>query len=183
VLRAAAAELAESCAPLVCTEGQPSAACHRLLTAARGRIRWRGDFDRTGLRTTAMAITRYEAIPWRMAATDYRAALETGDSEPLKGAPALSPWDPHLAAEMTEQGRAVMEERLIPTLLADLGVITHPVLPPFVMCLVRSALCARIEPVACRQVGHHACLGATGPALRGDVLALVRANRAGRFDH
>jgi hypothetical protein len=41
-----------------------------------------------------MAITRYDAIPWRMAATDYRTALETGDSEPLKGAPAPSPWGP-----------------------------------------------------------------------------------------
>jgi uncharacterized protein (TIGR02679 family) len=123
VLRAAAAELAESCAPLICTEGQPSAACHRLLTAARGRIYWRGDFDWTGLRTTATAIARHGAIPWRMAATDYRTALETGDSEPLKGAPASSPWDLQLAAEMAEQGRAVMEERLIPTLLADLGAV------------------------------------------------------------
>jgi hypothetical protein len=77
----------------------------------------------TGLRITATAITRYDAIPWRTAVTDYRTALETGDSETLKGAPAISPWDPHLAAEMTEQGRAVMEECLIPTLLADLGTV------------------------------------------------------------
>lgn len=120
VLRAAAAEHAESCAPLICTEGQPSAACHRLLTATRARIHWRGDFDWTGLRTTATAITRYDAKPWRMSATDYRTALETGDSEALKGTAATSPWDPPLAGEMSEQGRAVMEERLIPTLLTDL---------------------------------------------------------------
>lgn len=121
VLRAAAAELAESCAPLVCTEGQPSAACHKLLAATRARIRWRGDFDWTGLRTTAAAVTRYRAIPWRMAAADYRTALDTGDSELLKGTAAASPWDPRLADEMAERGRAVMEERLIPALLGDLA--------------------------------------------------------------
>lgn len=121
VLRAAAADLAGSCAPLICTEGQPSAACHKLLAATQARIHWRGDFDWTGLRTTGTALTRYHAIPWRMAATDYRTALDTGDSEPLKGTAAPSPWDPRLAGEMTERGRAVMEERLIPTLLGDLG--------------------------------------------------------------
>jgi Protein of unknown function C-terminus (DUF2399) len=56
-----------------------------------------------------------------MSVTDYLTALETGDSEPLKGTAATSPWDPQLAEEMIEQGRAVMEERLIPTLLIDLG--------------------------------------------------------------
>lgn len=121
VLRAAAAELADSCAPLICTEGQPSAACHRLLAAARGRIHWRGDFDWTGLRTTATALRRYRATPWRMAATDYLTALETGDSEPLKGTAAPSPWDPHLADRMAERNRSVMEERLIPVLLTDLA--------------------------------------------------------------
>ena len=100
VLRAAAAELAESCAPLICTEGQPSAACHKLLATTRARIHWRGDFDWTGLRTTTTAINRYHATPWRMATTDYLTAP--------------SPWDPQLAGEMTERGRAVMEERLIP---------------------------------------------------------------------
>jgi uncharacterized protein (TIGR02679 family) len=120
VLRAAAAELGEASAPLICTEGQPSAACHRLLTAARGRIHWRGDFDWTGLRTTAAAIDRHDATPWRMSTPDYLTALETGDSEPLKGPAANSPWEPSLAERMSAHGRAVMEERLIPTLLADL---------------------------------------------------------------
>ncbi len=121
VLRAAAAELGDTSAPLICTEGQPSAACHKLLTAARGRIHWRGDFDWTGLRTTAAAIDRYDAIPWRMSTSEYVTALETGDSEPLKGTPATSPWEPSLAERMAAAGRAVMEERLIPTLLADLS--------------------------------------------------------------
>lgn len=120
VLRAAVAELGESSAPLICTEGQPSAACHKLLTAARGHIHWRGDFDWTGLRTTTAAIDRYAASPWRMSSAEYVTALETGDSEQLKGTAATSPWEPLLAEQMTAHGRAVMEERLIPTLLADL---------------------------------------------------------------
>lgn len=121
VLRAAASELAEDSAALVCTEGQPSAACHALLAKVSGRIHWRGDFDWTGLRTTATAITRYSALPWRMTADEYVAAVGTGDSEPLKGPPAASPWEPRLAETMTEHRRAIMEERLIPRILEDLA--------------------------------------------------------------
>jgi hypothetical protein len=36
------------------------------------------------------------------------------------GTAASSPWEPELAERMNAHGRAVMEERLIPTLLADL---------------------------------------------------------------
>ena len=121
VLRAAAGQLGAGSAPLVCTEGQPSAACHALLAAAAGRIHWRGDFDWTGLRTTAMAIDRYGAVPWRMNSSDYLTALDEGESEPLKGPPAASPWEPGLAEAMARHGRAIMEERLIPVLLEDLG--------------------------------------------------------------
>jgi uncharacterized protein (TIGR02679 family) len=130
VLRAAAAELGPGCAPLICTEGIPSAACHRLLATAadpsvrqaggRAVLRWRGDFDWTGLRTTAAAIARHGATPWRMTASDYTAGLAGGDSEPLKGQPAGSSWDPGLAERMRSAGHAVMEERLIPELLSDL---------------------------------------------------------------
>ncbi|MGQ0632742.1 MAG: TIGR02679 family protein [Sporichthyaceae bacterium] len=124
VLRIAAGELAARCVPLVCTEGQPSAACGRLIAAAARagvRVHWRGDFDWTGLRSTATAIERYGARPWRMDAAQYVAALDSGESELLKGSPAPSPWDPALATRMTEFGRAIMEERLIPMLLMDLG--------------------------------------------------------------
>jgi uncharacterized protein (TIGR02679 family) len=120
VLRAAASELGARSAPLVCCEGIPSAACHRLLRQAR-QLSWRGDFDWTGLRTTAAGIDRYGAMPWRMGAGDYLAALAGGDSEPLRGTPAAAPWDDALAAGMRAAGRAVMEERLIPALLADLA--------------------------------------------------------------
>lgn len=83
-------------------------------------MHWRGDFDWTGLRTTATAIVRYGATPWRMSADDYAAGLTVGDSEPLKGPQAGSSWDPGLAGRMRSAGRAVMEERLIPELLSDL---------------------------------------------------------------
>ena len=124
VLRVAAAELGASCPPLVCTEGMPSAACHKLVSSAvaqGARLHWRADFDWTGLRIIGAAITSHGAEPWRMTATDYRHALEAGESTPLTGSPTASPWDPELAALLTGHARAVMEERLIAVLLADLA--------------------------------------------------------------
>ncbi|MBC6458894.1 DUF2399 domain-containing protein [Actinomadura sp. HBU206391] len=38
----------------------------------------------------------------------------------MRGTPADSSWDPALAPLLAETGQAVMEERLIPHLLADL---------------------------------------------------------------
>jgi hypothetical protein len=55
-----------------------------------------------------------------MTARDYRDALAEGESTPLTGPEAVSPWDPRLASLMAEHGRAVMEERLIATLITDL---------------------------------------------------------------
>jgi uncharacterized protein (TIGR02679 family) len=123
VLRAAAAQLGEDSAPLVCTEGQPSVACYRLLQAAVStgtRVHWHNDFDWPGLRMTAAAIRRLGATAWLMGADDYRAALAVG-SEPLKGPAADSPWDPRLADLMQASGRAVTEDRQLTALLADLA--------------------------------------------------------------
>ncbi|GAA3442724.1 TIGR02679 domain-containing protein [Planomonospora venezuelensis] len=123
VLRTAAAELGARAVPLVCTEGVPSAACHRLLDAAAAagaRLRWRADFDWAGLRIVDRAISRYGAAPWRMSAADYAAGLAEGESTPLAGPSAGSSWDPELAELMASRDRAVMEERLLPSLLADL---------------------------------------------------------------
>jgi uncharacterized protein (TIGR02679 family) len=124
VLRVAASGLGARCPPLVCTEGIPSAACHKLLDAAvaqGARLHWRADFDWTGLRIVGSAIASHGAQPWRMAVADYRLALGAGESTPLVGHPAASPWDPELANLMTGHGRAVMEERLIAMLLTDLA--------------------------------------------------------------
>ncbi len=128
VLRVAAAELGAACPPLVCTEGVPSAACQRLLAAAvaaGARLHWRADFDWAGLHIVGAAVTAHGALPWRMTAEDYRGHLDDGDSTTLAGAPSSSPWDPALAELMRAHGRAVMEERLIVTLLEDLAA-THP---------------------------------------------------------
>ena len=96
VLRVAAAELGADGAALVCTEGVPSAACHALLgkAASRGaRLHWRADFDWAGLRIVGAAMSRHRARPWRMTARDYRDALGKGESTPLTGPEADSPWD------------------------------------------------------------------------------------------
>lgn len=118
VLRAAAGH---ATAPLICTEGVPSAAVHTLLAcrAAGTVIRWRNDFDWTGVRLTATALARYpDAVPWRMSGADYLGVDAIG--LPLTGSPTASPWDRSLAEAMSATGRSVMEERLIGTLLDDL---------------------------------------------------------------
>jgi len=144
VLRAAAGQLGADSAPLVCTEGEPSLACYRLLRAAVAsgtRIHWHNDFDWPGLRMTAVAIRRLGAAPWLMGADDYRAALAGGADprgghppstarrgassaswyEPLRGPTAQSPWDTRLAELMQASGRAVPEDRMLPVLLAELA--------------------------------------------------------------
>lgn len=123
VVAAAARTLGKDSAAIVCTDGQPSAAVHRLLGGLRPgtALHWRNDFDWPGLQMTSRAVARYGATPWRMDEGAYRRALDTRNSEPLKGFPATSAWDPELASAMHESGRAVMEERLIPDLLADLA--------------------------------------------------------------
>jgi len=123
VLRAAAAQLGADSAPLVCTEGEPSVACYRLLQSALStgtRIHWHSDFDWPGLRMTAAAIRRLDAAPWLMGADDYRAALPAS-TESVRGQPAQSPWDPRLAELMHASGRAVTEDRQLAALLADLA--------------------------------------------------------------
>lgn len=119
VLRAAAT-LGADARPLVCTEGVPSAAVHALLHGApEAVIRWRNDFDWTGVRLTAAALGRYpNAVPWRMASEDYRPAAGSGPV--LVGVPTDTPWDPPLCDAMRDAGRAVMEERLLDKLLTDL---------------------------------------------------------------
>ncbi|MEV6632823.1 TIGR02679 domain-containing protein [Actinoplanes sp. NPDC051470] len=107
VLRAAAGR---GTAPLICTEGVPSAAVHMLLgyRASDAVIRWRNDFDWTGLRLTGAALARYpEAVPWRMSSADYRTADATG--LPLTGVATATAWDPSLAEAMSHADRSVME--------------------------------------------------------------------------
>ncbi|XVQ82080.1 TIGR02679 family protein [Microbispora siamensis] len=135
VLRRAAAELGPQCPPLVCTEGRPSTAFHRLAAlAVRGgaRLRYHGDFDWPGVDMAGAVARRHGAELWRMTAADYLAGLadaakaddgDAGDGEgrvALTGRPVPTPWDPALADAMREQGSAVYEEAVADSLLADL---------------------------------------------------------------
>ena len=127
VLAAAARNLGARCPALICTQGQPSAAARRLLdTFSAHPIHWRGDFDWTGLRSTAAAIDRYGALPWLMDANTYRLASERGPSEFFKesDSPHDAQWDVELSALMQATGSAVMEERIIPELVASLKAVS-----------------------------------------------------------
>jgi len=126
VLRRAAGELGPASAPLLCTEGLPSSAFHRLaqaVTAGGGELRYHGDFDWPGIAIADAVMRRHGAVPWRMSAADYRAGLRD-HARPLEGRSRSAPWAPGLAAAMTEAGAAVNEEAVADGLLADLGART-----------------------------------------------------------
>jgi uncharacterized protein (TIGR02679 family) len=125
VLRRAVADLGPRAQPLICTEGQPSTAFHRLaaaITNASGVLHYHGDFDWPGVAIANSVIKRHHANPWRMSAADYREAIrEDADHVKLSGAPQPTPWDPDLAAAMIAAGRAVYEESVASPLVADLA--------------------------------------------------------------
>jgi len=125
VLRRAAAELGPDARPLLCTEGQPSTAFHRLarsIAGAGGRLSYHGDFDWPGIAIATSIITRHDASPWRFSAHDYKHAVGSGTgSVLLAGTPQPTPWDPALGAAMTEQSRAVYEEAVTGRLITDLS--------------------------------------------------------------
>jgi len=130
VLRRAAADLGPRSRPLICTEGQPSTAFHRLaaaVTAHGGRLRYHGDFDWPGIAIANSVIRRHHAAQWRMSAADYRAAIrEDADHVTLAGPPQPTPWDPALADAMSAAARAVYEESVADPLIADLTTALHP---------------------------------------------------------
>lgn len=121
VLRRACAELGPACPPLVCTEGRPSTAFHRLLglaVKAGAELWYHGDFDWPGVAIAADVITRYGGRAWRMGAGDYRSAAGSGVC--LEGDPVETPWDGELREAMRTAGHAVYEETAGDQLLADL---------------------------------------------------------------
>lgn len=123
VLRRAAGELGAAARALICTEGQPSTAFHRLAAAvikAGGELSYHGDFDWPGVAIAAGIITRHSARPWRFGATDYENAVSEGVVS-LTGTPQPTPWDPTLADLMEAHGRAVYEEAVADRLIGDLA--------------------------------------------------------------
>jgi uncharacterized protein (TIGR02679 family) len=120
VVAAAATRRGDVCAPLVCTEGQPSTAVRVLLDqlrAAGAALRYHGDFDWAGIRIANLVMARHGAQPWRFGVEDYRAAP---GGTALSGASVEASWDSSLAAAMLDRGEAVHEEAVLPALLADL---------------------------------------------------------------
>lgn len=119
-----AASYGAGCAPLLCTEGRPSTAFHVLAAAVRaggGELRYHGDFDWAGVAIAASVMARHGARAWRMSAADYLSGVRAeGSYVALSGAAQATPWDPGLAAAMTEAGRAVYEESVCDQLIGDL---------------------------------------------------------------
>ncbi|MGW4029353.1 TIGR02679 family protein [Streptomyces sp. NPDC004838] len=124
VLAAAADAYGPRSAPLVCLQGQPSAAALTLVRRLHEQgatLHYHGDFDWGGLRIAAALRRHVPWRPWRYTAADYRAAVLAGDGGPsLTGRPAEAPWDPDLPPALMELGVRVEEESVLGTLLADL---------------------------------------------------------------
>lgn len=124
VVAVAADALGASCRPLVCTDGMPAAAQQTLLNqlaAAGVGLRYHGDFDWPGIVIGNFLVHKHGAVAWRFFACDYRAARVEVELS-LHGERAVEAvWDSELAAAMMERGVAVHEERVVDTLLTDLG--------------------------------------------------------------
>ncbi|MCX4696465.1 TIGR02679 family protein [Streptomyces sp. NBC_01408] len=126
VLSAAADNHGPDARPLVCLQGQPSAAALTLLARLHelgADFRYHGDFDWGGLRIATTLLGHVPWLPWRYTADDYREAVAAigPDLRPLDGKPALSPWDPDLALALTQHALRVEEEAVLDVLLTDLA--------------------------------------------------------------
>lgn len=121
IVSAAADRLGTGTRPLVCTNGQPSAATlHllRLLHEAGAPLAYHGDFDWAGIQIANRLFTTLPIRSWRFDATDYNAAPSYG--HPLTGRRIEAVWDPALAETMTTTGKAVEEEIVVDDLVGDL---------------------------------------------------------------
>lgn len=126
VLSAAADHHGPGARPLICVQGQPSAAALTLLASLHelgAAFRYHGDFDWGGLRIATTLSGHVPWRPWRYSADDYRAAVAAAgpDLRPLDGKPAPSPWDPGLALALAEHALRVEEEAVVDVLLTDLA--------------------------------------------------------------
>ncbi len=124
IVSIAADRFGPGCAPLVCTEGMPSASQRTLLAqlaAVKARLRYHGDFDWPGLAIANFVMTRFGATPWRFETPDYLSA----QTEPMLRLSAdglvRARWDEHLAGAMLERGVVVHEEAVVGRLLQDLA--------------------------------------------------------------
>lgn len=125
VLATAAETLGVASPPLVCLQGQASAAAVALLRHLHAHgttLHYHGDFDWGGLRIASALLRRVPWHPWRYTAADYRTAVAAAPlASPLTGTPTTAAWDPDLPAALTEIGVRIEEEMVLDDLLADLG--------------------------------------------------------------
>lgn len=124
ILSMASDRLGADSAPLICTNGMPAAAQQTLLRqlVARGAsLTYHGDFDWAGIRIGNFVMRELHASAWRFSVRDYNAAC-TGSTGTLpEGERIEAVWDTRLAAEMSAQRKAIHEESVGATLIADLS--------------------------------------------------------------
>ncbi|MGW1885701.1 TIGR02679 family protein [Streptomyces sp. NPDC001970] len=124
VLSAAADAFGPACPPMVCLQGQPSAAALTLLRGLADRgagLLYHGDFDWGGARIANALGRSVPWKPWRYGAAHYReAAGAVAGSSTLVGTPVETPWDPGLNVALRELGVRVEEETVLDDLLSDL---------------------------------------------------------------
>lgn len=126
IVAIAADRLAARCAPMICTEGMPAAAQRTLLTQvskAGARLRYHGDFDWPGIRIANFVMRTWHALPWRLGAADYEAALAGSGSvrRSLRGSAVAASWDNLLMAAMSDRAIALDEEAVVGPMLQDLS--------------------------------------------------------------
>lgn len=117
---------------VICTNGNPSATVRLLvdqLVRGGGRVLYHGDVDTPGLAICAR-MQRLGAVPWRMTADDYQAALAAAEASgvvlPVEpAAPGPTPWDSELRDLFDAERRVVHEERVLDDLLDALVALAR----------------------------------------------------------
>jgi hypothetical protein len=107
---------AGSSQPMLCSSGQPSAACIALLDRQGGQIYFAADFDLGGLRIARRIQSRYPQrfTPWHFDAESYQMALERSGGFALTA--PLEPFQnhfPELVRLMQHTGRGAHQEALL----------------------------------------------------------------------
>lgn len=120
--------LGAASAPLVCTDGMPSAAQRTLLTQlqrAGAHLMYHGDFDWPGLQIANHVRRAWQVNLWRFSAKDYEVAVTNAPHtrHNLSGACVAASWDPALMLAMQHHGIAIAEESVAANLLEDLHQI------------------------------------------------------------
>jgi uncharacterized protein (TIGR02679 family) len=129
IVAIAADRFGSTCAPLVCTDGMPSAAQQTLLlqlAVGGARLRYHGDFDWGGLTIGNFVMRKFGAKPWRFGTADYLAAAATHGISLRSGRAVGAQWDDGLAGAMADRGVAVHEEGVAEILMMDLASINKP---------------------------------------------------------